>query len=473
MRHEPLWIAGERIDTAAQHVVASPFNGAVVGSVAVPHAAHLDRAITVAFEHVREARALPSHRRASILEGAARGIEARAEEFAQLITAESGKPIRFARAEVARAVLTFRFAAAECSQAIGEVLPADVEARGEGRLLLHERVARGVVGAISPFNFPLNLVAHKLAPAIAAGAPVVLKPPPQAPLSAFRLASVLSEAGLPGWMLSVLHCDPAIAQRLAEDDRVAVLSFTGSAAVGWHLKRVAHRKQVILELGGNAPCFVDEGVDLEKVAPQIALAAFAQAGQVCIKAQRVIVHAAGFEEFLAKLVTATTALRCGDPADPETIVGPMIEERHVERVLEWIGEAKARGARVLCGGERVRNVLTPVVATDVPADARIACEEVFGPVVVVEPSSSFDDALLRANTTNYGLQAGVFTNDIGRALRAFRELEFGGVIVNDVPTFRLDHMPYGGVKASGFGREGVRSAIAEMTEPRVLVLRGH
>jgi acyl-CoA reductase-like NAD-dependent aldehyde dehydrogenase len=472
MRHEPLWIAGERVDTTARHVIASPFDGEVAGSVAVADATHMERAITVAFDHVGVARALPRHRRAAILNGAAQRIEARAEEIAQLITVESGKPIRFARVEVARAVLTFRFAAGECAQAIGEVLPADVEPRGEGRLLLHERVARGVVGAIAPFNFPLNLVVHKLAPAIAAGAPVVLKPPPQAPLTSFALASVLAGSGLPGWMLSVLHCEPGVAQRLAEDDRVAVLSFTGSAAVGWHLKQVAHRKQVILELGGNAPCIIDAGVDVAAIAPQVALSAFAQAGQVCIKAQRVLVDASLYDDFVTHFVAAARALKVGDPRDPDTIVGPLIEARHADRVIAWIDEAVARGARVLCGRARRDSLVTPTVLEDVAADARIACEEVFGPVAVLERCADFDDALRRANATRYGLQAGVFTPDIGRALRAFRELEYGGVIVNDTPTFRLDHTPYGGAKASGFGREGVRAAIAELTEPRVLILRG-
>jgi acyl-CoA reductase-like NAD-dependent aldehyde dehydrogenase len=472
MRHEALWMAGERVDSAAKQTITSPYDGAVIGTIAIGDAAAMDRAIALAHGFVRQARSVPSHRRAAILLGASRRIEERAEEFAALITAESGKPIRFARAEVARTVLTFRFAAGECAQPVGDVLPADVEARGEGRLLLHERVARGAVGAIAPFNFPLNLVAHKLAPAIAAGAPVVLKPPPQAPLTSFLLARVLAESGLPGPMLTVLPCDPAVAQRLAEDDRIAVLSFTGSAAVGWHLKRVAHRKQVLLELGGNAPCIVDAGVDVESVASQLALSAFAQAGQVCIKSQRVIVDASLYDSFVPRFVAATQALKCGDPKDPDTIVGPMIDGRHVERVLEWIAEAKARGASRLCGGERRGSVVTPAILEDVPADARLSCEEVFGPVATIERAASFDDALRRADATRYGLQAGVFTNDVGRALRAFRELEFGGVIVNDTPTFRLDHMPYGGVKDSGFGREGLKDAIAELTEPRVLVMRG-
>lgn len=472
MRHEALWLAGTRLDTATRALIRSPWDDRVVGEVSLGSGAELDRAIALAHERMSDARRLAAHRRAAILERTALGIDAQADELAGLITAESGKPIAFAKAEVSRAALTFRLAAAECTQPIGEVLPADVDPRGAGRLMLHERVARGVVAAIAPFNFPLNLVAHKVAPAIAAGAPVILKPPPQAPLVSFALARLLDAAGMPPWMLSVVPCEPEVAQRLAEDDRVAVLSFTGSAAVGWHLKRLAARKQVLLELGGNAPCIVDRGSDADKTAKAIALAAFLQAGQVCIKVQRAIVDASVHDEFLARLLEATAALPCGDPADPKTIVGPMIETKHVERVLSWIEEAKSRGAKLLRGGERRGSIVTPAILIDVPPDCRVSCEEVFGPVLVVERAADFDDALRRANATRYGLQAGVFTNDVGRALRAFRELEFGGVIVNDVPTFRIDHMPYGGVKDAGFGREGLKHAIAEFTEPRVLVMRG-
>lgn len=472
MQHEALRIGDERIATEIATEIRSPFDGSVVGTVSLAGHEHLDLAIGRAHARVRDGRRWPRHRRAEVLDTTARLIEQRAEELATLIVHESGKPLRFARAEVARAAITFRLGAAEAVRFGGEVMPVDLETRGEGRLCLFERVSRGVVGAIAPFNFPLNLVAHKLAPAFALGAPVVLKPPPQSPLISFRLAELLDEAGLPPWMLSVVPADPEIAQALATDDRIAVLSFTGSAEVGWKLKSLAGKKQVLLELGGNAPCIVDAGIDVESVATTCALAAFAQAGQVCIKVQRLMVHTSLYDAFETAFVRATEALRCGDPRDPETVVGPLIEPRHVERVMTWIAEAVKRGARKLFGGERYANVVTPTVLVDVPTDAKVSCEEVFGPVVILERFGTFDAAIERANDSRYGLQAGVFTRDLSSALRAFRELEFGGVIINDVPTFRIDNFPYGGTKDSGFGREGVRFAMEEMSEPRVLVMRG-
>ncbi len=475
MRVQPLYVAGASVETATTDTIRSPFDGEVAGIVAVGGIAEMESVIAQARDHVALARALPRHRRHDVLEKAARRIEEQTEPLAQLITAESGKPMRFARAEVARAVTTFELAAANALTFSGESIPLDIDPRGEGRIGLYDRVARGAVGAIAPFNFPLNLVAHKLAPAIAVGAPVVLKPPPQSPLTSFALADILYECGLPKPMLSVIHCKPDVAQRLAEDDRIAVLSFTGSAEVGWKLKSLAGKKQVLLELGGNAPCVVDEGCDVDAIAPAVALAAFAQAGQVCIKVQRIFVHDSLALRFTERFVAASNALACGDPKDERTIVGPLIEMKHVDRVLGWIDEAMQRGGKRLCGGERVgplRSIVTPTVLTGVPADAKVACEEVFGPVAVIEPFATFETALERCNATRYGLQAGVFTPSLERAMLAFRALEYGGVMINDVPTYRIDNFPYGGTKDSGFGREGVRFAMEEMTEPRVLVLRG-
>jgi len=471
-----LRIGGALCEGTGVETVSDPFDGSAVGEVSVGGRGEIDAAIAAAASAFAVTRRMPTHLRASILERAAAAIRDRGEDLAELIARESGKPVRFARAEVERAVVTFTLGASECRTWGGEVLPIDVEARPnrgtEGRLALATRVPRGPVAAISPFNFPLNLIAHKLAPAIAVGAPVVLKPPPQCPLTGFELAAILDEAGLPPGALNVVHCPPEVAQRMVEDDRMAVLSFTGSDSVGWKLKALAGRKQVLLELGGNAPCVVDEGVDLDSVLEPIVLGAWANAGQVCIRVQRILVHASLFEPFLELFVGRTKRLAVGDPLDPETVVGPLIEERHVARVLAWIAEAREGGARLHCGGERSGPGITPAVLTGTSPSMKVCREEVFGPVTVVEPFDDFGEAIRKCNATRFGLQAGVFTRDLGRALLAYRDLEYGGVMINDVPTFRVDNFPYGGTKDSGFGREGVRSAMEEMSEPKMLVMRG-
>ena len=353
----------------------------------------------------------------------------------------------------------------------GEVMPSDQLPGADGRLTLFRRVARGPVAGISPFNFPLNLVAHKLAPALAVGCPLVLKPAPQAPLTAHRLAELATLAGAPAHAFNVLHLQPEVAEGMATDPRLPVLSFTGSDSVGWHLERVARKKHVLLELGGNAPCLIDETVDLEALLPRVVEASFASAGQVCIKAQRLFVVRQRFQEFLERFVALTQALAVGDPADPRTVVGPLIEARHVTRVLSWVEEAKLGGARVLTGGTAVGNVVAPTVLTGTSPEQRVCKDEVFGPVTVVEPVDDFDAGIAACNASRFGIQAAVFTRDLGRALKAFRELEFPGVLVNDAPTFRVDNVPYGGVRDSGKGREGVRFAIEEYTAPKLLSLR--
>jgi glyceraldehyde-3-phosphate dehydrogenase (NADP+) len=406
--------------------------------------------------------------------GVARAAAARArrrEEVVRLMALEGGKPIRFCRAELSRAMVTLRLSAAQARSFGGEVLPIDLEPRGEGRLGLFTRVPRGPLAAISPFNFPLNLVAHKLGPAIAVGTSTVLKPPPQSPLTSHLLARILAEVGLPEDGLSVVHCAPETAQRMVEDPRIAVLSFTGSDRVGWRLKQLAGKKHVLLELGGNAPCIVDEGVDLDAAMEPLLLGSFAQAGQVCIKVQRIYVHHDLYEPFRARFVVGARALACGDPLDERTVVGPLIEPGHVDRILTWVREAVQGGAALLCGGTASGQVVEPTVLTGVDPSARVCSEEVFGPVVVLSPFATFDEAIARCNATRYGLQAGVFTPNLGRAMQAFAELRFGGVLINDVPTFRVDNVPYGGTKDSGLGREGVRFAMEELTEPRLLVLR--
>lgn len=470
-RRTALFIGGNRTETARIDRIRNPFDDSIVSEVPIAGPEELELALRAASSARDALRTLPAHRRAAIADGVARALEERKEELAKLITLESGKPIRYARAEVTRATTTFSLAAAVARTQGGELLPGDVAPGGDGKLVLVRRVPRGVVAAIAPFNFPLNLVAHKLAPALAVGAPVVLKPPHQAPSAGLVLAELLHELGVPEGGINALHALPEVAEGLARDERVAVLSFTGSDTVGFKLETLAGHKHVLLELGGNAPCIVDETADLDAVLPRIVESAWANAGQVCIKAQRLLVERGIFEPFVERFVTATRDVVCGDPLRDETMVGPLIEPRHVERVLGMVREAEAQGARVLTGAVAERYVVSPTVLVDAPESARVFRDEVFGPVTVLEPFDGFEDALLRANRTRFGLQAGVFTRDLGRALKAFERLDYGGIIVNDPPSSRLDHYPYGGVKDSGVGREGVRYAAEELTEMRALVVR--
>ncbi len=472
MERKRLRIGEELRDGPDVETVISPFDGAAVGEVVVGGAQDMDDAIEVASRGFAEVRKLPTHARAAIAEKTSQLIRENADALAELMARESGKPIRWCRGEVGRAQVTFTLAAAQARTGGGEVMPIDLSEAGEGRLCLHSRVPRGPVAAISPFNFPLNLIAHKLAPACAVGTTTVLKPPPQCPLTGYRLAELMAQAGLPAAALSVLHCSPQVAQRMVEDDRIAVLSFTGSDKVGWKLKSLAGKKQVMLELGGNAPCILDRGTNLDAAMPRLMIGAWAHAGQICIKAQRVLVHVDDRDAFLARFVAETRALKVGDPLDEQTWVGPLIDEGAAQRVRAWIEEAMAAGAKRHCGGGGKGTIVEPTVLTEVAADAKVCTEEVFGPVTVVETYEDFDQALQRCNASRFGLQAGVFTADVGRALRAFEVLEYGGVMINDVPTFRVDNFPYGGTKDSGFGREGVEFAMEEMTEPKVLVMRG-
>ena len=412
----------------------------------------------------------PAHARALVCERVAARLREQVDTLARVISEESGKPIRYARAEVERAATTFTLAAGVARTLGGEVLPADITPRGEGRLLIYRRVPRGVIGAISPFNFPLNLAAHKLAPALAVGAPIVLKPPHQAPSAALLLAEMLCELGMPAGSLSALHARPEVAELLARDPRVAVLSFTGSDRVGFHLKSLDPKKHVLLELGGNAPVIVDEGTPLERLIPGLVEACFASAGQVCIKAQRLFVHERCFEEFRERFVTATRALVTGDPLAEATVVGPLIEARHVTRVLGLVRDAEAAGASVLCGGQAAGQVVEPTVLVGAAPELAVCREEVFGPVATLEPFARFEDAISRANASRFGLQASVYTENVGRALAAFDDLEYGGVLINEPPTMRLDNYPYGGTKDSGSGREGVRFTAEEYSETRVLLL---
>ncbi len=464
------YIGGKHV-SAATREVRNPYDSTLVGEVGRGDAGHLESAISGAAAAFKGWSRSATHERALLLERLALAIENEQKQFAELITRESGKPIRYANAEVARAVATFRLGAAEARVLGGEVLPSDQLPGAEGRLTLYRRVARGPVAGIAPFNFPLNLVAHKLSPALAIGAPLVLKPAPQAPLTAHRLAELVTEAGAPAHAFNVVDSEPQIAEQLATDARLPILSFTGSDSVGFHLESVARRKQVTLELGGNAPCLIDETVDLEAVLPRVVDASFANAGQVCIKAQRLFVVKSRFEAFVERFVALTRALGVGDPMDPRTVVGPMIEARHVARVQEWVAEAVHGGAQLLLGGDASGNVLAPTVLTGTKPEQRVSKDEIFGPVTLIEPVDDFDAGLRACNASRFGIQAAVFTRELGRALTAYRELDFPGVLVNDAPSFRVDNVPYGGVRDSGRGREGVRFAIEEYTEPKLLSLK--
>lgn len=470
MESRDLLIGGRAVAAPDADAVTNPYTGETVAQVPLAGPEQVEMAIAAAAAAFEPFAAWPVYRRAQVLCNVAEGIAARRAELADCIVAEGGKPVTQALGEVDRAVNTFSIAAEEAKRVGGEVIPADVTPAGEGCLALTRRFPVGPVTAISPFNFPLNLVAHKLAPALAVGCPVVLKPPVQTPLTPLMLAEIVAGAGAPDGAFTVLPCNVEPARALITDDRMAMLSFTGSAKVGWQLKALAGKKRVTLELGGNAAVIVCPGTDLAAAAKRIASGAFSYGGQVCISVQRVLVHEHIHDDFLEALVAATEALAVGDPRDPQTVVGPLIDTAAADRVTAWIDEAVAAGARTATGPGREGNVVFPTVLTDVPGTVKVSCEEVFGPVATVAPFATFDEAVERVNDSPYGLQAGVFTDDLGEALRAHARLRVGGVVVGDIPTLRLDHTPYGGSKDSGLGREGVRYAIDEMTEPRLLLI---
>ena len=464
-------IAGDEITTGDWIDVRSPWSGEILARVAKARPSEVERAIAAAAASFEETRALPGHRRAEILRRLRDELEGRRAEFVETIVGEAGKPRRYAEAEVDRGLTTVRLASEESTRLEGEVVPVDIEPRGENAFCAVRRFPIGPVTAITPFNFPLNLALHKVAPAMAVGNPVILKPSPRAPLTADLLARAVEASGWPKAGFSLVHADPDVARPLWTDDRIRCVSFTGSDTVGWKIKAEAARKKVILELGGNAAAIVCEDADVPKAAGKLATAAFAYAGQICIKAQRLFVARPVYERFVSAFVAATKKIEPADPSDAAAILGPMIDSENAERVESWIEEARESGAKLLIPSRREGAKLWPVVAADVPDGAKLREREIFGPVATVEPYDLFEDALAKANDSPYGLQASVFTRDIGKAMKAFEKLEVGGVIVNEAPTMRIDNFPYGGTKASGFGREGVRYALEEMTEPRVLFLR--
>jgi glyceraldehyde-3-phosphate dehydrogenase (NADP+) len=465
------FINNQWVETGEKLQVLSPWSGETVGEVALATAKEWETAIVAAQDAAVAFKGFSSLERKQILEKLAAGVRERQEELARIIVAECGKPVTYARGEMGRGVLTLTLAAEEAARIGGEVLPLDLTAASRGRWGLTRRFPLGPVLGISPFNFPFNLVAHKVGPALAAGNPIIVKPSSATPLTALKLAEIYEKAGLPPGGLQVLPSSSRVAEKFVADERLQALSFTGSAAVGLHLRGLAGRKKVILELGGNAACIVDRDADLEPVAARAATGAFYQAGQVCIAVKRLLVHQeiyGAFKELFLKTITARVAT--GDPGLDKTVVGPMIDAEAAAKVRQRVAEALAAGARLLAGGLGEGNLMPPTVLENVSREMQVWREEVFGPVVVLAPFRDFSQALEMANDTVYGLQAGVFTRNLAHAWQAFEILEVGGVILNDSPAFRVDNMPYGGVKASGCGREGLRYAIEELTEPRLLAM---
>ncbi len=466
----PYYLGGEAVAPNRDLEVRDKFSGEVVTRVALADVGAIDRAIALAVDATTAMRELAAYERAAVLHHCVRRFEERREELALALCIEAGKPIRDSRGEVGRLIDTFRIAAEEAVRIYGEVLPMDVSARGRGYRGMWKRVPIGPCSFISPFNFPLNLVAHKVAPAIAAGCPFVLKPASATPIGALLIGEILAETKLPRGAFSILPCHREGADLFTTDERLKLLSFTGSPDVGWALKARAGKKRVVLELGGNAAVVVDEDADLDDAVERILIGAFYQSGQSCIKAQRILVHERVHAPFREKLVAGTRGLRMGDPKDEATSIGPLISVADAERLERWIREACEQGAKILCGGRREGAMLEATLLEDVPRRLPLCAKEAFGPVAVLSTFSDFDAALAEVNDSTYGLQAGVFTRDLDRALRAWDVLEVGGVIVGDSPSFRVDHMPYGGIKDSGLGREGVRFAIEDMTEIRMLVV---
>jgi acyl-CoA reductase-like NAD-dependent aldehyde dehydrogenase len=470
LTEKKLLVDGAWLETGEWQEVRSPFSGEPVARVAKADAALAGRAVDAAANAMAEP--LPAHRRAEILDRTAELITERRDDLARTIASEAGKPLKAARIEAERAVSTFTMAAVEARRLAGDVVPMDASPAGAGKIAFTLRVPIGVIGAISPFNFPLNLVAHKVAPALAAGCAVVLKPASQTPLSALALAELETEAGLPpGWLNVVVGPSSELGDVLVEDERVKLITFTGSSEVGWRLRERAARKKVTLELGNSTPVLVEPDADIEDAAAKVAMHGFSFAGQSCISVQRVYAHQDVYDDFLARLVPKVEALVLGDPLEDETDVGPVIDEDARDRILAWIDEARQNGARVLAGGELDEGVIRPTVIADVQPDMKVSCQEVFGPVVSVAPYGSLAEAIELANGTEYGLQAGIFTASLDSALEAGTRLEFGGITVNEAPTFRADQMPYGGVKASGNTKEGPHYTVREMTEERLVVVQ--
>jgi acyl-CoA reductase-like NAD-dependent aldehyde dehydrogenase len=467
----PIFLAGRWVESPDQLVVTNPAdNEQPAGATFNATEEQYEEAVQAAVAAFEVTRHLPAFERGRILRDISAGIKARREELGKLMASEAGKPIRDALVEVDRATLTFRLGAEEAERMVGETIPLDLMASSKDRVGITRRFPIGPIAGISPFNFPLNLAAHKISPAIASGNPIVLKPPSKDPLTMLTVAEIIEAAGVPTGSVSILPMTRELGDRMVADDRFKLLTFTGSPSVGWRMKERAGKKKVVLELGGNAGVIVDKTADLDWAVRRVLVGAFTYAGQVCISVQRMFVHEDIWDAFMAKFIDGAKALKVGDPLDAQTDVGPMVDATAANRTQRWVDEAIALGGKALLGGKADGNFFPPTILTNVPLTAQVCSNEAFAPLVVAFPFRAFDDAVKQVNDSFFGLQTGVFTNDLANAWRGFHELEVGGVIVNDVPTYRIDHMPYGGVKDSGLGREGLRWAIEDMTELRIMVL---
>src|ERR1700756_2993853 len=464
------FVDGKWVEDGDLVEVKSPYDGAVIGRVYQGRRQHAEAAIAASVKAFGTTRRLPAFERQRVLRRVAQTISERKQEFFRTLAQEAGKPIKAARTEVERAIFTFTVAAEESTRIYGEYLPLDWQEFTAGRWGLVKRFPLGPVAGITPFNFPLNLVAHKVAPAIAAGCPMVLKPAPQTPLCSLLLAEVVQQAGWPDGALNVLPLSNDDASVLVTDDRLKMISFTGSTTVGWQIKKNSGKKKVVLELGGNAGVIVHSDTDVAYAADRCVAGGFGYAGQTCISVQRILVEQSVYGKFTDALLSGVKELKTGDPLDETTDVGPLIRESDAVRAAEWVQEAVRGGARLLCGGTRHGSIMEPTVLTGTKHDMKVNCQEIFAPVVSVEPYHNFNDALRQINSSAFGLQAGLFTRHGKLMFQAFEELEVGGLLAGDVPTFRIDHMPYGGVKDAGIGREGLRYAIEEMTEPKLMVM---
>ncbi len=467
----PFYLANQAESPNNDLNVTDKYTGEVVTRVAIADPQTIDRAIAATVEAAPAMREMPPYARQAVLQHCVDRFSERRDELAQALCVEAGKPIKDSRGEVTRLIDTFRIAAEESVRIGGEVMNLEISPRAKGYRGMFKRVPIGPCSFISPFNFPLNLAAHKVAPAIAAGCPFILKPASRTPIGALIIGEVLSETELPRGAFSILPCHREGADLFTTDERLKLLSFTGSPAVGWNLKSKAGKKQVVLELGGNAACIVDEDADLDDTVKRLIVGAFYQSGQSCIGVQRILIHEKIYAELKERLVQATLKLVAGDPKNEDTFIGPMIAESEAERLEQWIAEAAAAGGTILCGGQRNGAILEATLLENVPGELKICAQEAFGPVAVLSSFSEFDEALRQVNDSVFGLQAGIFTRDLYKMQRAWDQLDVGGVIIGDVPSWRVDNMPYGGVKDSGLGREGIRFAIEDMTEIRLLVIR--
>jgi glyceraldehyde-3-phosphate dehydrogenase (NADP+) len=466
-----IFLAGHWVDSPDLLEVSNPARpGELAGTTYNATQEQYEEAVQAAISAFEVMRKMPAYERGAILRAISSGIRERREELARIMTTESGKPIKDALVEVDRAVITFRLGAEEAERMTGETIPLDLNAASKGRLGLTRRFPIGPIAGISPFNFPLNLAAHKISPAIAAGNSIVLKPPSKDPLTMLAVAEIIERSGVPEGAVSILPMTRALGDRMVEDDRFKLLTFTGSPSVGWRMKERAGKKKVVLELGGNAGVIVDASANLDWAVKRSLVGAYGYAGQVCISVQRMFIHSSVYDEFMARFIEGAKQLKVGDPLDPETQMGPMVDEQQAARTQKWVEEAQDLGGKVLIGGRADGSFFPPTVLVDTPATAQVCSNEAFAPLVVAFRFDDFDDAVKQVNDSFYGLQTGVFTNDLAHSWEAFNELEVGGVIVNDVPTYRIDHMPYGGVKDSGLGREGLRWAIEDMTELRLMVI---